>query len=435
MLITALNRTLLLMGTVLRPACSLEDRLAALVATRVVLQADAAALATPSGQTALITAATQMARSGHAVWLDIPVIALVSPQPPLTGDDLLAGLVALGNDLLPDWAFQLGAPDHSVDLVVVIGAAAPKVKAAQTMYLDAGDGWAALTDSPSAWSGQCQPYGAMAAGAMAAAEAFKSAMRRLRQDALSPGAFDAEFAPAPPCKVVLAPDGTLYVGLLPPTDIISGGAIGNALVFALTRVPDIQGAPGLLDDDRNDLTNLNRNAMLRRSELESYKVVSLARHAGPVRFVPRTVRFEPGIALASTVLIGVDHIPSRWSAQATNPSWIGVGATSGFCVQVSEHAPGRACAGCLHPDAGAPVGAIPTVAFVSFWAGLLLAVRWLRHLGGQTDSHQQTFFAPLRPEGWSYAGFGVAPHPNCPVRCSSAHAVTLAHHHSDAAAE
>jgi len=275
----------------------------------------------------------------------------------------------------------------------------------------------------------------MAAGAMAAAEAFKVAMRRLRQHALAPEAFDAEFAPAPICKVILAPDGALYTGLLPPTDIVSGGAIGNALVFALARVPDIQGALGLLDDDRNDLTNLNRNAMLRRSELGAYKVQSLASHAGPVRFVPRAVRFEPGIALAPTVLIGVDHIPSRWLAQATDPAWIGVGATSGFCVQVSEHAPGQACAGCLHPAAGAPVGAIPTVSFVSFWAGLLLAVRWLRHLGGQTDPYQQTFFAPLRPEGWSYAGFGVASYPECPVRCASSQADTPTRHRPDAAAE
>lgn len=420
MLIKALNRTLLLMGTVLQSTCSLEDRLAALVGTRVVLQADAAALATTAGQTALVTAAMLMARSGHSVWLDIPAVDLVSPQPPLNGADLSEALVALGNDLLPDWSFQTGRPDYPVDVVVVMGRAAPATQAAQAVYLDAGDGWAAFANGPAVWSGQRQPYGAMAAGAMAAAEAFKSAMRRLRAYALAQEPFDMEFAPAPSCRVVLAPDGTLFAGALPTADIVSGGAIGNALVFALTRVPDISGSLGVLDDDRNDLTNLNRNAMLLRSELEAYKVDSLARHSGAAKFVPRPARFQPGEALASTVLIGVDHIPSRWSAQATNPDWLGVGATSGFCVQISEHAPGQACAGCLHPAEGEPVGAIPTVAFVSFWAGLLLAVRWLRHLGGQTDSHQQTFFAPLRPEGWSYAGFGVAPHPYCPVGCALA---------------
>lgn len=432
-MLKALNRTLLLMGSVLHPDCSLEARLAALVTTRVVLQADLSAAGTAAGQSLIVTAATQMARSGHEVWLNIPPVDLVRPQPPLNGTNLVQALTGLGDDLLPGWCFHVGVPDGPVDLLVVVGNVAPATAAAQILYLDAGDGWAAFVAAPTPWSDPRQPYGALAAGAMAAAEAFKAVMRRLHSQAIAPEAFEMEFAPSPPCKVVLAPEGPLFAGLLPPTDMVSGGAIGNALVYALTRVPDIQGAMGILDDDRNDLTNLNRNAMLRHSELEADKVESLASHSGPVRFIPRAVRFTPGQALAPNVLIGVDHIPSRWAAQATNPRWIGVGATTGFCVQVSEHSPGQACAGCLHSEAGEPVGAIPTVAFVSFWAGLLLAVRWLRHLGEQTDPDQQTFFAPLRPEGWSYAGFGVTAHPHCPVGCAAAQAAIKPRYPTEAA--
>jgi hypothetical protein len=54
---------------------------------------------------------------------------------------------------------------------------------------------------------------------------------------------------------------------------------------------------------------------------------------------------------------------------------------------------------------------------VSFWAGLLLVARWLRHLSGGEGHAAQTFFSPLRPEGWAYAGLGVAANPACPVGC------------------
>ena len=84
MLIDALNRTLLLMGTALNPT-TLETRLQALTATRVVIRAEPAALRTASGQSALVTAATLMARSGHEVWIDAEETTVLGPQPPLRG--------------------------------------------------------------------------------------------------------------------------------------------------------------------------------------------------------------------------------------------------------------------------------------------------------------------------------------------------------------
>jgi hypothetical protein len=422
MLMKALNRTLLLMGTALRADCSLEGRLDALAATRVVICADRKSLDTAAGQTALVTASILMARSGHEVWVDASPVAMIEPQPPLQGAELLESLVELGRDLLPDRELRLGKPVGVADLVVIIGEPGWTGEARQIVGVNAGDGWGSLDRERSPWRGDAQPFGAMAAGALAAGEAFKSAMRRVSAYALSPSHFDEEFAPTASCTVTLAPEGPIFQGALPPADIVSGGAIGNALVFALLRAPAIEGVLGLLDDDRNDLTNLNRNVMLRRSQEGAFKVESLASQAtGRIRLTPHPLRYEAGVALATSVLIGVDHIPSRWAAQATGPSWIGVGATAGFCVQVSEHAAGQACAGCLHPDEGAGgTGPIPTAAFVSFWAGLLLAVRWLRHLGGLPDPHQQSYFSPLRPEGWIYSGLGVAAHPGCPVGCTAA---------------
>lgn len=420
MLIDALNRTLLLMGTALNPTCTLETRLQALTATRVVIRADPAALQTASGQSALVTAATLMARSGHEVWIDAEETTVLGPQPPLLGSALLGGLVDLGRDLLPDCEIHRGAPQGRVDLAVLIGARTWVGDAGQIIAMNAGDGWATLASEPTPWAGDQRPLGGMAAGAMAAAEAFKSAMRRLRGHAPSPIHFDADFAPAEPCKIVLASDGPGYQGQLPQADLVSGGAIGNAVAFVLLRMPGLEGSLGVLDNDRSDLTNLNRNALLRRSNAGQLKVDDLAGQAtGLVRLPPRPVRFEPGLPLASTVLIGVDDIPSRWAAQATEPQWMAVGATAGFSVQVSEHRPGEPCAGCLHPVAATAAGPIPTVAFVSFWSGLLLVARWLQHLDGAADPTSQTFFTPLRPEGWAYSGLGVAADPACPVQCAA----------------
>jgi hypothetical protein len=74
------------------------------------------------------------------------------------------------------------------------------------------------------------------------------------------------------------------------------------------------------------------------------------------------------------VLVGVDDIPTRWFVQRQKPAWVGVGATSHAFVVVSDHLPGHPCAGCVHPlDDGNPLEEIPTIGFVSLWAGLLLA--------------------------------------------------------------
>jgi len=102
------------------------------------------------------------------------------------------------------------------------------------------------------------------------------------------------------------------------------------------------------------------------------------------------------------------------------PPWLGIGATEGFSVLVSSHAVEQACAGCLHPVAAAPMGPIPTAAFVSLLSGLLLAVRWLRTFGpeGLALRDQQQFLNALRPEGWSFGAMPLLGNRGCPVRCA-----------------
>lgn len=422
MLREALDRTLLLMRTDLVPGVCDDELVAALTSTRVVLAAGPDTLRSQSGQSAVITAAMLMARSGHDIWLAFEDAPLLVAQPPLVGATIRGALLEVGDDLMPGLCFRNGSP-HVADVAVEFGDAAWNGEAPQRVRLNATDWSASLALERNRWSGDAWPVGGMAAAAVAAGEAFKSAMRKLAAHARSPGYFNDLYAPATEAVIETAPEGAPLDPELGTFDLISGGAIGNAALYVLLGLPGVSGAARVFDDDRSALSNLNRNALLRRSRLELFKVEDLASYETGLKLLPEPVRYDDEAAaetqLAETVLVGVDDIPSRWRAQAAGPAWLGVGATDGFAVQVSFHAPGLACAQCLHPEANAPAGAIPTVAFVSFWSGLLLAVQLLRRGADAPPppNQQQAFFTALRPESWPYAASPVPVRPHCPQGC------------------
>ena len=419
-LLESLSRTLLLMRTDLVAEVSDTELLDALTNVTVVLHADAAALATNSGQTALVTAALTMARSGHEVWVDAEEVEMLGPQLPLFGTTLLHALAEAGADLLPTRSIALGVPLHA-DLAVFIGRSEQPGRARRCIALNASDWGAQMASEPSNWSGGDWPLGAIAAAVLAASETFKIAMRNLSGHAASRSYFNDLYAPASHADFMLAPPGTPKTASLPHFDFVSGGAIANAALFGLARLPGVAGTGRVLDDDRSALSNLNRNALLRRSALDLFKVEDLARLTGDLVLAPEPLRYLPGMPLMSNVLIGVDDIASRWAAQAAGPRWLGVGATEGFSVLVSSHAPGQPCVGCLHPVAATPDGPIPTAAFISLLSGLLLVARWQRALGPEGGSlvDQQHFANALRPEGWSLGAMPLSGHAACPVGCSA----------------
>lgn len=423
MLAEALNRTLLLMRTDLASDVSDGALLSALTSVRVVIEAGDDVVRSHAGQSAIITAALLMARSGHEVWINAPEAPLLGPQPPLRLPHLVAGLVDIGDDLLPTRAIRAGRPAPSADAVFVFGAGSGSGSIVpHRVALDAEDWAAAIVPAPGPWRAQKWPLGGMAAGALAAGEAFKIAMRSLRAHARSTDYFDDLYAPCTAAQARLAPPGLRQVTELPPFDFISGGAIANAAFYALLRLPTVRGKARALDHDESALSNLNRNALLLRSRLDYPKVEDLARLSGGLSIRPQIVRFAEGMPLAETVLAGVDHIPSRWAAQRAAPDWLGVGATEGFAVQVSSHEPHQPCVGCLHPVGADPDGsAIPTAAFVSFWSGLFLVARWLRHLAGDAvpQTAQQLFFSALRPESLGFAVMPVPVATLCPVGCEA----------------
>jgi hypothetical protein len=264
------------------------------------------------------------------------------------------------------------------------------------------------------------PLGALAAGALAATEAFKICMLKLHGGALNSEMFAAMFAPSIAATVNLAPADTPRASALGDFDIVSAGAITHATLFVLSRLPDVTGCGRVMDDDICDSSNLNRYALLRRTEIFAPKVDALASaNLGSLKITGLRQRYSPADLLAPSlsgrVLTGVDDIPSRWHVQRTRPLWLGVGATTHWSAMASFHDSMLPCAQCLHPRDEPGDGKIPTVAFVSFWAGLLLAAYFARHLSGASPraNEQSVYATPMRPD--SFRWMPVAQRLGCPT--------------------
>jgi hypothetical protein len=133
--------------------------------------------------------------------------------------------------------------------------------------------------------------------------------------------------------------------------------------------------------------------------------------------------------LAPLVFVGVDDIPSRWQVQACAPGVVVVSGTSHYGVSSSLHRPGEPCCGCLHPvDDAVAFGKIPTVSFVSFWAGLLMAVRVLRESIGRPypRDRKHLWLTPLRMDLRNAAMWSaIFPRTDCPVGCSASRVPSL----------
>jgi hypothetical protein len=428
---TALDRTLRLMRDELSDKVKDRDLLDALTGSEIALIADAATLKSHACQTAFVTAALLMARSGHTVYLLAHDVPLLGKQPPLNKDSLLSALVEVGLDLIPGIEFRTGLPTHAIDAAVLFGASEWLGKADVVFRAGSTDwrGWISPAREVSQWASDGWPVGALAAADLVASEAFKVAMRKLSRFATHPEIFDELFAKSRRAVFELAPEGTPTRRELGAFDIVSGGAIAQAALFTFARIQGATARVRVIEPDISEISNLNRNMFLRRSRLGVAKARDIAeQEMDSISVMPIETRYEGSSedelgGLMPSVLVGVDHIPTRWAVQRMQPAWLGVGATSHYLAMCSFHTRNIPCAGCLHPHDDAGKDPIPTVAFVSYAAGLMVASRYLYHLGtGQMPSEEQQFiFRPLRPERpWRSR---VAPRADCPVDCRSSKSI------------
>lgn len=420
---SSLDRTFLLMRDELHDEVTNAALLDALTGVDVVLAADIENVSSHAAQSAFVTAALLMGRSGHHVYLAAPDVPLIGLQPPLKGGTLISSLMEIGCDLLPGVEFSVTPPAHAVDLCAVFGDSRPVGDARRVVSLNAS-AWSSYLRPlalATRWRERGWPFGAMGAGALAAGEAFKVAMHGLRRFARAPENFDKLFAPTLDIRFDLAPPEARRTTALGAFDFVSGGAIAHASLFCLGRIPCVTGEGRIIEGSTSEHSNLNRYALLLRSDVSTSKVDtllgidfgSLRLHAVPARLDDASAAaLAP---LAHHVLVGVDHIPTRWFVQRLHPRWLGIGATTHWGAMASFHEGELACAWCLHPRDDPADMPIPTVAFVSFWAGLLLAVHFVRSAGGDFRSprEQQVYLTPVRPESvwWT----PVAARRECPV--------------------
>jgi hypothetical protein len=402
---------------------------------RILCISDQRNLSSHSGQAALVTLVSLLSRMGMEVALKIPEAPIISPQPPLSGssslrDALIASsetlvtgaTVRMGTDFYPDLIFALG--DTDID-----NAAAP-------CWRLSGDAWSGTFAANGiarahAWNTDW-PVGAMVSAAMAASEAFKFVIRQLRVRHPGDQVF---FEVSRSCSwgfgSLPVPDQDLDLGEI---DIVSAGAISQAALYALLHLPGVRMNGRIFDDDLTAASNLNRNMLSAKSDVGRAKVQVVAQRCRskftlePVagRYTGESVEIGK---LAHRVLVGVDDIPSRWNVQRHAPGWIAVSGTSHFNISSSAHRPGEPCSGCLHPVDDPALNPVPTVSFVSFWAGLVMAVRLLREALGTPYPHnrQHLWLAPLRMDSLRAAMWSpVATVRNCPVRCSTSRSLVAA---------
>jgi len=425
----ALVRTALLIELDIFPGSDHHAIVDGLRATTARIITDRANIDSPTGQTALVTLYAQLAMIGLQIDLDVPATPLRAGQPPLRSSDLPSSLLDYSADLLPGGSAR---PATNPDVTFALGDTPAPANAVRV----SGTGWTATVSTirPGArWTGTT-PAGAMAAACAAAAEGLRAAIPHIAERLGRPHPVDPRWRTQPRRHIDLdlsryQTNGPVMIG---DVDVISGGAITNAALYALLRMPALTASLRIIEPDQLDLSNLNRYAMALRQMIGWPKIRALQSFQTPSVSITGTgEKFDETTAprlgpIAPRLLVGVDHIPSRWAAQrAGTASWVCVGASSHDFVLVSAHPAGSACAGCVHTRDEEITGEIPTISFVSFWAGLIQALELIADAAGRpldwTRSTQVWPFGLDNPRGIHYYPQDAAA--GCPVGCSASTAL------------
>ena len=204
-------------------------------------------------------------------------------------------------------------------------------------------------------------------------------------------------------------------------DVISGGAITHAMLFCLLRIPGVHTCLRVIEEQKAEISNVNRYSLLRASDDGVNKIEQLE-SAGTDGVVIEGVRslFTKDtrgalLPLAERVLVGVDDVRARWWVQEEQPGWLAIGATGNNLARLTTHVAASPCAACAHPEALAP-GVIPTISFVSFWAGLLQVCA----LVSGSRAPANVFIYPFAMSGpQAITSFPPRANPDCPLGCST----------------
>jgi ThiF family len=401
---------------------------AGLLRTTVRLVADEKNASTLAGQAALVTAFQLTARMGIGVELILPELPLARVVPPLRASMLRAALVDLGADLIPGLTIRETAV-HAEITFVLGDSAGDNANREPMLAVDVSD-FGCRIDIPEEPGSRIESdvaYGGLAAGAAVAALALDRALPNIEATAERAITSQPRPSPGPPVDIDLRaifPD-------LPPTppsisrvDVISGGAVTNGFIYALLWLLVQCEHLEIADDDCVDWHNLNRCTQFRASDVTSPKVTALERSGtDSLRITGRPERFHRPEAgqpstLADDVVVGVDRIEARWWVQEAWPKNLYVAATSNRESVVTTHHAHGACAGCAHPQAAPPPDEIPTISFVSLWAGLLQACALLTENTHSASRRLTVFPFALGEPSWASTA-ELQPIEGCAIQCQA----------------
>lgn len=424
----ALARTTRLINQQIFDGHADENAIAAgLTGTTVRLIANEQNLTSRAGQAALATTFQLIARTGIGIELLAHDTPLRSPvPPPLRAPRLRAALLDLGQDLIPGTTLRT-QPQH-VDLTIAFGDS--PTNDPHALRAEATDLGYRITPASGAASRITSQYplGGLAAAAALAAIALDAALPNIEAAAGIRRSSRPQPPPGPPVDIDLR---TLFPTLQPgphdlgPIDVISAGAITNALLSVLSWIPQLSANIRIFDDDTAALHNLNRCLQFRASDTDpSRKKVDVLQQqstqALQITGIPRrfTQHDTATINLAPHVLVGADDIKTRWHVQESWPAHLYIGATTNNEAILTTHQPGQPCAGCAHPDANTPPGAIPTISFISYWAGLLQASALLTAASPPAAHRLAVYPFALGGDAW-WNPSQMNHSANCPVGCAA----------------
>lgn len=426
----ALSRTVLLcrhqvLGT---NEVSDDEVVEALLATRVAIVADAANLAAPACQTAVSVLTRLVMQYGCSVALVMPEVPALISEPRFQGSELTSLLRRVAEDGLPGPAVARTVSTKPGDVVFVMGDMTWDGDAAHAWRVS-GDEWTGSISSPASraprWTA-VWPIGGLTAAAIASAEPFKAAMRRLALRLPRPVALPEQLAATLNARATLgrgaAPQRVALAGL----DAISGGAIVQAALDVLLRLPAASADTRVFEPDPFEISNANRYLISRLRDEGALKISGLEDASRPPAFKisGTAARFEEAtlaelLPLRDHVIVGADNLQARWLAQKHAPGWLGIGATADLMAMVSDHTSATPCAGCAHPFDDGVRDVIPTISFASYWAGLLLATALVTRATGTGDAglvHEVNALRLDSPTG--FRSYPLRAAPECPLRCA-----------------
>jgi hypothetical protein len=296
---------------------------------------------------------TESAESRSLVDLSVRLLARFYPRLGFSGPAAaVSEQVELARAINPNIDIVTGKCDFGIG----IGSSA-RPESADSVFVGS-NGWDAYLsfDGPQEVGESRNPFGPGAAACLAVGETFRKVFAIGEPQSTGVILSTLDLA-SQPSKNNFTFDGTDIGSAV----LVGVGAIGNAAVWALGRAPAI-GQLHLVDDQRTELSNLQRYVLSSRPDDDASKVeLAMQFLQVGIRGVAHPQRWENFVAkhgyLWNQVLVALDSAQGRRNVQASLPEWIANSWTQPGDLGISVHpwSQSGACLSCMY----IPNGPVP----------------------------------------------------------------------------